>query len=167
MEKEEVLKLEYVKMNNDYTVATIVYQNEDVLKRGHFNDPELKVLSFIVPSFNYTTLFIKGSSSKCDNIPIIIPNEHLEFVKDKVKKINEKYGVPTKWCPNIDEKYYYIYFGCGDNINYSCWDNTLTENRYLNKNLIFKTEEEARFVANKMLENVDKYREEYQKQKKE
>lgn len=167
MEKEEVLKLEYVKMNNDYTVATIVYQNEDVLKRGHFNDPELKVLSFIVPSFNYTTLFIKGSSSKCDNIPIIIPNEHLEFVKDKVKKINEKYGIAKKWRPNMDDDYYTICFDCISNVGLNIWGGDRIDNLNLSKNLIFKTRKEAQFVANKMLENIDKWREEYQKQKKE
>lgn len=43
MEKEEVLKLEYTKINDDYTIATIVHQNEDILKRSHFNDTELKV----------------------------------------------------------------------------------------------------------------------------
>lgn len=166
MEKEEVLKLEYTKINDDYTVATITYQNEDVLKRSHFNDTELNILSFMMPCLNDTTLFIKGSSFKCDNRPIIIPNENVKFVKEKVKKLNEKYGIPKKWCPKIDDKYYYISLGATTNINYNVWDNTLYENLCLEKNLIFKTKEEAHFVANKMLENIDKWREEYQKENK-
>lgn len=161
MEKEEVLKLEYLKINDDYTVATITYQNDEILKRNHFKDYELEVKSFVNPEFMYPSLFVRGYKTELDNLPITIPNKHLEFVKEKVRKLNEKYGVVKKWCPNIDDKYYYIYFGRGDNINYSCWDNTLTENRYLNKNLIFKTKEEAKFVANKILENIDNYREEY------
>lgn len=165
MQKEEVLKLEYTKMNDDYTIATIVHQNNEILKRDAFYDNELKVISGAKPEFVYPFLCVRGYNSELDNMPFAIPNEHLEFVKEKVKKINEKYGIAKKWCPNIDDNYYYIYFGRGDNINYSCWDNTLTENRYLNKNLIFKTAEEAKFVADKILKNVDKWREEYNNEK--
>lgn len=161
------MKLEYTKINDDYTIATIVYQNEDILKRNFFKDSELEIKSIGVPEFTYSSLFIRGYKTESDNRPIIIPNKHLEFVKEKVKKINEKYGIAKKWCPNIHEKYYYIYFGSRTNINYTCWNNTLMENRYLEKNLIFKTREEAEFVVNKMLENTNKWREEYQKQKKE
>lgn len=163
MEKEEVLILEYTKINNDYTIATIVYQNDNVLKRSCFTDCELEVESHINPEFMFPILFIKGYKNKSDNKPIIIPNEHLQFVKEKVKKLNEKYGVVKKWCPDIDDKYYYISFVSTNSINYSVWGNRSMENMYLDKNLIFKTEEEAKFVANKILENIDNYREEYQK----
>lgn len=166
MEKEEVLKLEYLKINDDYTVATITYQNDNVLKRNHFNDYELGVKSFVNPEFVYPNLYVRGYKIELDNRPITIPNEHLDLVKDKVKKLNEKYGIPKKWCPKIDDKYYYISLGATTNINYSVWDNTFIENLYLEKNLIFKTKEEAHFVANKMLENIDKWREEYQKENK-
>lgn len=70
--------------------------------------------------------------------------------------------MPKKWRPKINDKYYYISLGSTNSINYSVWGNTLYENRYLEKNLIFKTKEEAKFVANKILENIDNYREEYQ-----
>lgn len=165
MQKEEVLKLEYTKINDDYTIATIVYQNDEILKRNHFKDYELEVKSLVNPEFMYPSLFVRGYKTELDNLPITIPNKHLEFVKEKVKKLNEKYGIPKKWCPNIDNKYYYISFGCKDNINYSLWDNTFIENRYLDKNLIFKTAEEAKFVADKILKNVDKWREEYNNEK--
>ena len=165
MQKEEVLKLEYVKMNDDYTVATIVYQNDNVLKREYFNDDKLGVRSDRKPEFMYPSLFVRGYKTELDNMPIIIPNEHLEFVKEKVKKLNEKYGIVKKWYPDIDDNYYYISFGSTNSINYSFWGNTSLENLYLDKNLIFKTEEEASFVADKILENIDKWREEYNNQK--
>lgn len=163
MQKEEVLKLEYLKINDGYTIATIVYQNDEILKRNHFKDYELGVKSFVNPEFVYPNLYVRGHKTELDNLPITIPNKHLEFVKEKVKKINEKYGVVKKWCPNIDDNYYYISFGSTTNISYSFWGNTSIENRFLDKNLIFKTKEEAQFIADKMLENVDKWREEYQK----
>lgn len=163
MEKEEVLKLEYTKINDDYTIATIVYQNDEILKRNHFKDYELEVKSFVNPEFMYPSLFVRGYKTELDNLPITIPNEHLEFVKEKVRKLNEKYGIPKKWRPKINDKYYYISLGYANNVGYTFWGNTSIENRYLEKNLIFKTREEAQFVANKMLENIDKWREEYQK----
>ena len=163
MEKEEVLKLEYLKINDDYTIATIVYQNDEILKRNHFKDYELGVKSFVNPEFVYPNLYVRGYKTELDNLPITIPNDYVEFVKEKVKNINEKYGIAKKWYPDIDDRYYYIFFGSTNSINYSVWGNTLYENRYLEKNLIFKTKEEAKFVANKILENIDKWREEYQK----
>lgn len=166
MEKEEVLKLEYTKINDDYTIATITYQNDDILKREYFDDDKLEVMSTRQPEFEYPFLFVRGYKTELDNKPIIIPNEDLQFVKEKVRKLNEKYGIPTKWYPNIDDNYYYISFSSANNVSYTFWDNTFTENRFLDKNLIFKTKEEAEFVANKMLENVDKWREEYQKENK-
>ena len=162
MQKEEVLKLEYIQINDEFTVATIVYQNDNVLKRSCFIDCELEVESREKPEFIYPILFIKGYKNKLDNKPIIIPNEHLEFVKEKVKKLNEKYGVVKKWCPNIGEKYYTISFDSVNNISQGFWINSITEKLSLKKNLIFKTAEEAKFVANKILENIDNYREEYQ-----
>lgn len=162
MEKEEVLKLDYIQISDEYTIATITYQNDDILKRYTFNDNELGVTSDRNPEFEYPSLFVRGYKKESDSMPIIIPNEHLEFVKDKVKKINEKYGVVKKWCPNIDDNYYYISFSSANNVSYTFWDNAFIENQFLKKNLIFKTEEEAMFVADKILENVDKWREEYQ-----
>ena len=166
MEKEEVLKLEYTKINDDYTIATITYQNDDVLKRNSFNDRELEVISCAKPEFTYPILCVRGYNSELDNMPVIIPNDYVEFVKDKVKKLNEKYGIPKKWRPKINDNYYYIYFGSANNVAWDTWFDGIVGNRYLEKNLIFKTEDEAEFVANKMLENVDKWREEYQKRSK-
>ena len=166
MEKEELLKLEYTKINDDYTLATIVYQNNEILKRDVFYDNELKVISGAKPEFVYPFLYVRGYKSELDNMPFAIPNEHLEFVKEKVRKLNEKYGVVKKWCPNIDDNYYYIYFGSANNVAWDTWFDGIVGNWLLNKNLIFKTEDEAEFVANKMLENVDKWREEYQKENK-
>lgn len=162
MQKEEVLKLEYTKINDDYTIATITYQNDDILKREYFDDDKLEVMSTRQPEFEFPFLFVRGYKKESDSIPIIIPNEDLQFVKEKVKKINEKYGIAKKWCPSIDDRYYYISFGSVDNINSEIWHNGLFENMHLKKNLIFKTKEEAKFVANKILENIDNYREEYQ-----
>lgn len=165
MEKEEVLKLEYVRMNDDYTIATIVHQNNEILKRDAFYDNELKVISGAKPEFVYPFLYVRGYKTELDNMPFAIPNEHLEFVKEKVRKLNEKYGVVKKWCPNIDDNYYSICFDFISNVSLYSWNGDCIDEIKLSKNLIFRTRTEAMFVANKILENVDKWREEYQKEK--
>lgn len=157
------MKLEYTKINDDYTIATITYQNDEILKRDAFYDNELKVISGAKPEFVYPFLYVRGYKTELDNMPFAIPSEHLEFVKEKVRKLNEKYGIPKKWRPKINDKYYYISLGYANNVGYTFWGNTSIENRYLEKNLIFKTEDEASFVADKILKNVNKWREEYQK----
>lgn len=134
MQKEEVLKLEYLKINDDYTIATIVYQNDEILKRNHFKDYELGVKSFVNPEFVYPNLYVRGYKTELDNLPITIPNEHLEFVKDKVKKLNEKYGIVKKWCPNINDNYYTISFSSVNNVHWNSWHDSITENRLLEKN---------------------------------
>ncbi|MDK9580822.1 hypothetical protein QQA45_04740 [Sneathia sanguinegens] len=163
MEKEEVLKLEYTKINDDYTIATITYQNDEILKRDAFYDNELKVISGAKPEFVYPFLYVRGYKTELDNLPITIPNKHLEFVKEKVRKLNEKYGVVKKWCPNINDNYYTISFSSVNNVHWNSWHDSITENRLLEKNLIFKNKDEASFVADKILKNVNKWREEYQK----
>lgn len=166
MEKEEVLKLEYTKINDDYTIATITYQNDEILKREYFDDNKLGVMSTRQqPEFEYPFLFVRGYKTELDNKPIIIPNEDLQFVKEKVKKTNEKYGIAKKWCPNINDNYYTISFSSVNNVHWNSWYNSITENRLLEKNLIFKNKDEAQVVANKILENIDKWREEYNNQK--
>lgn len=165
MQKEEVLKLEYLKINDEYTIATIVYQNDDVLKRDCFMDRKLEVVSGTRPEFTYPTLCVRGYKAELDNMPIIIPNEHVKFVKEKVRKLNEKYGVVKKWYPNVGDDYYTICFDFISNVSSDNWNEGYFEKQKFFKNLIFKTEEEAIFVANKMLENIDKWREEYNNQK--
>ena len=140
-----------------------MHQNNEILQRDAFYDNELKVISGAKPEFVYPFLYVRGYKTELDNMPFAIPNEHLEFVKEKVKKLNEKYGMPKKWRLKINDKYYYISFGSTNSISQNFWGNTFNENQYLDKNIIFKTREEAKFVADKMLENVDKWREEYQK----
>ena len=124
------------------------------------------VKSFASPEFVYPFLYVRGYKTELDNMPFAIPNEHLQFVKEKVRKLNEKYGVVKKWCPDIGDDFYSISFNFISNVCIDSWCGDYVDNMKLSKNLIFKTKEEAHFVANKMLENIDKWREEYQKENK-
>lgn len=94
--KKEVLKLKIVEINEKYSVGYIHYQDESVLKRGAFRDYELNVHSECFPIFIETDekLMIRGSLESEDEKSIfLVPNDKVEKLKEKVKKLNEKYGV--------------------------------------------------------------------------
>lgn len=110
MKNKEILKVQFTKINEDYHVGVITYQDENILKRKGFIDRELDVHSGLEPMFNSdgSCLFIKGESKKQDNQPIIIKNEHLEDLKERINKLNEKYGRKEIWRPKKNENYYYL-----------------------------------------------------------
>lgn len=89
--EETVLQIEYMPVFNEYAVR-ISYQDEEVLCRDKFEDTEIGVSSVCNPALHYGILYIKGFSEKNDNQIIIATKEELDIIKDKVKRINEKYG---------------------------------------------------------------------------
>lgn len=107
--KENVLSIKATQINNEYSAVEIIYQDENVLKRKVFND--MGVQSSLVPSWdvmNGGILFIRGSINIHDNKPFIVENKYVEVIEERVKLINEKYGIPKRWRAELGEKYYYI-----------------------------------------------------------
>lgn len=144
MEKENVLEIKIVKVNDKESAWYISYQNEEVLKRGKFKDDELKVYSDTSPAFCYNVLFLRGERKFLDYSVRIIPNENVEKLKEKVQKINEEYGIPKRW--RVEESEIYFYIGEGGKVKYTydffCEDD---DGNYEIGNY-FKTEEEAQKV---------------------
>lgn len=144
MEKEKVLEIEIVKVNNKYSAWYITYQNEEILKRGKFKDDDLKVYSDVCPSFLLDLFFLKGENKSLDDDVKIISNENVELLKEKIQKINEKYGILKRWRAEKYEEYFYI--GKGMNVwgtDECFWEED--NNNYEIGNY-FKTEEEAQKV---------------------
>ncbi|MGL6185699.1 MAG: hypothetical protein ACRC1T_10005 [Clostridium chrysemydis] len=142
--KDDVLSIKTTKLNNEYSAVEITYQNEDVLNRSEFYDKEIGVICTAYPDYSYktNTLFIKGWKDSKDNQPFIIENQYVEVIEEKVKLINEKYGIPKRWRAERNCAYYYI----NDCMNIVCseeiYDSTC-DARYMKGNY-FKTEEEAK-----------------------
>lgn len=88
----------------------IVYQNENILKRGEFKDNGLGVYSYKYPTYNKAsnTLYIKGDSIKDDDTIIILSDEDRLKVEDKINKINEKYYTYGFFRVKKNENYYFI-----------------------------------------------------------
>ncbi|WP_064580284.1 YopX family protein [Streptobacillus moniliformis] len=91
--KENVLKVEVTKINDEYSSWYITYQNEEVLKRNDFRDEKLKVSSCFCPYFDEKKLYLRGDDKAEDCTPMIINNEKVPLLQEKVKQVNEKYGI--------------------------------------------------------------------------
>lgn len=150
MEKEKVLEIKIERMNNEYSVWCITYQNEEIFKRREFIDSELIVYSSIHPAFCTdfkNRLFLWGKNKELDNIVNIIPNYFVEQLKKKVNAVNEKYGILKRWKPEINKRYYVIdeFLEVASRINYNI---NFTKRNYIAVNC-FETREEAEVYAEK------------------
>lgn len=108
--KDDVLSIEITKLNDQYSAVEITYQDENVLKRNDFYDKEIGVICGSYPDYSYktNTLFIKGRNNSKDDVPFITENKYLKDIEEKVRLINEKYGIPKRWRAEKSSWYFYI-----------------------------------------------------------
>lgn len=110
---KEVLVVEYQDVF-DKVAVRITYQDESILKRVEFRDPELKVYSFdhpdyyIDPGSDGGSLYIRGSATSSDSRIMLVRKKDAEVIKQKVAAINQKYGVKQRWRAEVGEDYFYI-----------------------------------------------------------
>ena len=128
MNKEDVIKIKSTRiLDTKYFAVLISYQNEEILKRNEFSD-EIGVASINCPAYDsFTkTLYIRGKKELKDDNILIVEEEDYEIIKDKINKINEKYGVKKDWVPDSNNDYYYfIDMDC-----YDCFDWTVETEKY-------------------------------------
>lgn len=109
MEKETVLKIEFQPVFDKWAWK-ITKQNVDILKRGRFGDKELKVYSVVQPQYykRDNRLYILGEYCDGDNDINFCTTEEKELIVEKVKAINEKYGIKKRWRAEYGNIYYYM-----------------------------------------------------------
>lgn len=142
MEKETVLEIEFQPVFDKWAWK-VTKQNVGILKREKLRDEELKVYSVIMPQYfkNIEKLAIWGENCDADKNINICTAEEKALIEEKVKAINEKYGIKKRWRAEEDNEYYYIdseFSIRSDNDNYVVVDN----NKYMNGNY-FKTKKDA------------------------
>ena len=127
--REDVLKIEFIPVWDKWAWR-ITFQNEDVLKRGEFYDEDLKTESHYTSEFVDGFLLIRGAFREKDEKINFCTIEEKTSIEEKVRAINEKYGIFEPWRGKRDEKYYYVdtHNGCiaiktekdfeDDNFNY-------------------------------------------------
>ena len=110
MEKETVLEIEFQPVFDKWAWK-ITKQNEEVLKRGTFEDKGIGVYSYNYPSYNYynCTLDIRGNNKDKDNLINLCTEDEKREIEIKVRNINEKYGVLKRWRAGKGEVYYLMY----------------------------------------------------------
>lgn len=150
MEKEKVLEIEFQDVF-DKVAWRIVYQNEDVLKRGEFKDRDIEVRSTGLPTFSGGTLYILGFHRDEDKNIQIISKEDAEIIKQKVDAINEKYGISKRWRAKNGEKYYFINVCYFDIFETTDNDEQFDKTQYELGNY-FKTKQEAQSKLDQILQ---------------
>ena len=149
MEKENVLEIEFQPVFDKWAWK-ITKQNVDILKREKLRDEELRVYSVVMPQYlkKDDKLAIWGENCDADKDINICTSEEKALIEEKVKAINEKYGVKKRWWADKDRRYYFI----DDEFSIRC---SIEENldldsiRYRIGNY-FKTEQEAQEYAEYM-----------------
>ena len=151
MEKEGVLKLKIIDTlitedGIDYIICKLS-QNTEVLKRG-LNTEHSK--SFEYPGWDIRNkqLYTSGDIKEYDNLPFAVPTSDEELLKEKVRVINEKYGIKKRWRAKTGEEYFYIHDYCRISID-SDRDYYEDKARYCFGNY-FETKEEAEKYAEYM-----------------
>lgn len=107
MIKEPVLRIEHEKVFDKYAVR-IIYQNEEILKRGEFEDCGIRSLSSPDYSTQDNIFYILGLNTCLDNDILIVNDRELQYIFEKVNEVNEKYGIIKRWRENKGECYYTI-----------------------------------------------------------
>lgn len=107
MIKEDVLKVKYERVFDKYAIK-IVYQNEEVLKRHEFFDCGVRSVSFPYYLKEQKVFCIRGLNIDQDDNIIIVDDEELQYILEKVCEVNEKYGIVKRWRAGDGEHYYTI-----------------------------------------------------------
>lgn len=109
MKKEKILEIEFQPVFDKWAWK-VTKQNVGILKRGKLRDEELKVYSVIMPQYfkNIEKLAIWGENCDADKNINICTAEEKALIEEKVKAINEKYGIKKRWRAEYGNTYYYI-----------------------------------------------------------
>ena len=151
MEKEDVLELKIIDTlitedGIDYIICKLS-QNTEVLKRG-LNTEHSK--SFEYPGWDIRNkqLYTLGVTKEYDNLPFAVPTSDIELLKEKVRAINEKYGIKKRWRAKHNKYYYYIDFQF--KINWTVEAFAKGDDISYNLGNYFETKEEAEKYAEYM-----------------
>ena len=169
MEKENVLDIECVKINDVWSVWHIKKINERKLK--HINPNELDRLGSNILCFGCGEIYsqTKFDKERIDRVglygeyyeyqinleikyknnydePYFIKNEYVEDLKSIVNSVNERYGIPKRWRAQAGNLFYYI---TSDGDIESDYEDFSDENMDMyNLGNYFQTKEEAQKVKN-------------------
>lgn len=157
MEKEKVLDIEIVKINDVWSVWHIKKINRKILKNGvndkfyindnwyHFEITEGETDFFYsVEDINSQEEPKLNINYKNDGIPNLIVNNEVNDLILVILEINEKYGITKRWRADYDEIFYFIE-GYGE-ANCICDVRAESDTSKYELGNYFKTKEEAQKI---------------------
>ncbi len=165
--KKDVLVVEFQEVF-DKVACRIVYQDDEILKRGKFLDEKIGVCSQFAPLFYDEKGYfrIRGIRKDYDDEIMLVHRSDVEIIKEKVKAINEKYGRKERWRAEEGGEYWSIltlfdscYTPC---LQYDYRDSA-DDGSYEAGNY-FKTQEQAEIASKRVLETLKQYQEELLKE---
>lgn len=108
MDKESVLEIEFQPIFDKWGWR-VIKQDVNILKRGIFRDNEIEVYSTYFPDFyEGKFLYIRGSSEYKDNRITLCTSDEKKLIEEKVKAINEKYGIKRRWRAEKYDNYHFL-----------------------------------------------------------
>lgn len=147
MEKENVLEIEYQEVF-DSVVFRIKYQNDEILKRGKFEDWDIRVISNDNESVGYHNIHdflnIRNNYTRDDTRNFLVKKTEFKSIKERVDKLNEKYGILKRFRGEEGEAYYFLDGKC--EIWKTFEEKKRVDNTFFEQGNYFKTEEEAEKV---------------------
>lgn len=157
MEKEKVLEIEIVKINDVWSAWHIKKINRKILKNGvkdkfytndnwyHFEITEGETdFYYSVEDINSQEEPKLNINYKNDGIPNLIENNEVNDLILVILEINEKYGIPKRWRAEKGK----TYFSIDDGEILNCYDYyDKKDNEIFELGNYFKTQEEAQNVV--------------------
>ena len=150
--KENVVEIVINPINDKYSCWWIKEINNKILNIG-FSDKEIGVKTDIISGYfpqrinNDVWLTLPDGSLKgdCNDQPNIINNYNIDNLKNRIKILNEKYGILKRWKANLNKHYYNIEY---DIVNEKIEDNSLATQTDYDDGNYFQTKDEAEQVCN-------------------
>lgn len=156
MEKEKVLEIEIIKINDTYSLAKVKKINRKVVEEkkeyefGYANSSSLKMNNIVRVDPNFYTYI--SDTILCFDLYLNSENDCFTIKNNLVKSLekflvdfNEKYGIPKRWRAKPQKKYYFVYSNGFVDERMECYDDI--DNQRYNLGNYFQTQEEAQNVV--------------------
>lgn len=155
MEKEKVLEIEIIKVNDTYSLAKVTKMNRKVIeekkeyKFRYANSSSLETNSILHNEPNFCTYISDPINCyvlyiNSENDCFTIKNNLVESLKSFLQEFNEKYGIPKRWRAGKGEKYFLV--SASGLIEFRIETDSPYDKLKYNLGNYFKTEEEAQKV---------------------
>ena len=149
MEKENVLEIEIIKINDKYSVFYSTKLNIKELEKIGYTVTEFDLLDEVKkPAINFYfnnkndfTILLNETSL---NVPFIIENIYISELKRIVDEYNEKYGITKRWRAEKGKTYYFL--NSRGEISAIVEEGIPTDTHFFEKGNYFKSKKEAEKV---------------------